>query len=158
MYHTKYIVIVLFVVALGLMGWAIFDYDFNNQQNHETKNSETMPLVPMMQQLLDDIQQVDRGIYTEDFAMIEEGAGNISDHPTMAAEDKKLVKKTLSSEMKQFVEFDMVVHHHADSMRIAAIEENMQKVLKHYRITQQGCVDCHSNYREPISTARLEGN
>lgn len=117
---------------------------------------ETLPLVPMMQQLLSDVQQVDRGIYTENFAMIEKGAGNISDHPTMTPEDKKLVKQTLGKEMKQFVKFDMIVHHHADSMRMAAVEENMQQVLKHYRITQQGCVDCHSNYRDKISTARVE--
>lgn len=145
--------IMVFTVLLGLsiivMGWTWYPQDKSNQP-------ETLSLVPMMQQLLNDIQQVDRGIYTEDFLMIEEGAGNISGHPTMTVEDKKLVKKTLGKEMKQFVEFDMVVHHHADSMRMAAVEQNMQKVLKHYRITQQGCVDCHSNYREPISTARLE--
>ncbi len=143
------ILIVVLGFSVSVMGWSWFPQQKANQP-------ETMPLVPMMQQLLEDIQQVDRGIYTEDFAMIEEGAVNISDHPTMTSDDKKLVKQTLGKEMKQFVNFDMVVHHHADSMRIAAVEENMQKVLEHYRITQQGCVDCHSNYREPISTARLE--
>jgi len=145
--------ILIFIVLVGfsftIMGWSLFPQEKPDQP-------ETLPLVPMMQQLLDDIQQVDRGIYTENFAMIEEGAGNISDHPTMTAEDKKLVKTTLGEEMKQFVKFDMVVHHHADSMRMAAIENNMQEVLKHYRITQQGCVDCHSNYRDEISTAGLE--
>ena len=145
------LIFTVLLFSMSVIGWTWYPQEKPNQP-------ETMSLVPMMQQLLDDIQRVDRGIYTEDFAMIEEGAGNISDHPTMTTEDKKLVKKTLGPEMKQFVEFDMVVHHHADSMRIAAIEENMQRVLKHYRITQQGCVDCHSNYREPISTARLEGN
>lgn len=153
MSHTKYIVLILFISVFVLMGGSVFTQDISGQKSHQP---ETLPLVPMMQQLMDDIQQVDRGIYTENFAMIEEGAGNISDHPTMTSEDKKLVKETLDKEMKQFLEFDMVVHHHADSMRMAAIEENMQKVLKHYRITQQGCVDCHSNYRKPISTARLE--
>mgnify|MGYP002124485570 CR=1 FL=1 len=147
--------ILMFVILLGfsisIMGWTWYPQDKPDQP-------ETLPLVPMMQQLLDDIQQVDRGIYTENFAMIEEGAGNISHHPTMTVEDKKLVKKTLGEEMKQFVKFDKVVHHHADSMRMAAVEENMQKVLKHYRITQQGCVDCHSNYRDPISTARIKDN
>ncbi|WP_445665846.1 hypothetical protein [Fodinibius sp. AD559] len=143
------ILVVLLGFSISVMGWSWFP-------QQKASQPETMPLVPMMQQLLTDIQQVDRGIYTEDFGMIEEGAGNISDHPTMTPEDKKLVKSTLGEEMQQFVNFDMVVHHHADSMRIAAVEQNMQKVLEHYRITQQGCVDCHSNYREPISTARLE--
>jgi cytochrome c556 len=131
------------------MGWSWYLQEKPHQP-------EILPLVPMMQQLLDDMQQVDQGIYTENFSLIEKEAENISDHPTMTPEDKKLVKQTLGKEMQQFVEFDMVVHHHADSMRMAAVEQNMQKVLEHYRITQQGCVDCHSNYREPISTARVE--
>lgn len=158
MYHTRVIVPTLFIVILAFLAWSMVSHDFNNGDEEETQQSETMPLVPMMQQLLTDIQQVDRGIYTEDFAMIEEGAAHISNHPTMTDEDKKLVKSTLGEEMQQFVDYDMVVHHHSDSMRMAAVEENMQQVLKHYRITQQGCVDCHSNYRKPVSEARLEGN
>lgn len=145
--------ILILVVVLGfsvsVMGWSWFPQEKASQP-------ETMPLVPMMQQLLEDIQQVDRGIYIENFALIEEGAANISNHPTMTSKDKKLVKQTLGKEMKQFVKFDMVVHHHADSMRMAAVEQNMQNVLEHYRITQQGCVDCHSKYRKKISTARLD--
>jgi cytochrome c556 len=149
MKHLLLVFIILGGFSLTIMGWSWLPQE-------KPAQPETLPLVPMMQQLLSDVQQVDRGIYTENFAMIEKGAGNISDHPTMTPEDKKLVKQTLGKEMKQFVKFDMIVHHHADSMRMAAVEENMQQVLKHYRITQQGCVDCHSNYRDKISTARVE--
>ena len=141
---------ILIAFSFSIMGWVLYPDEKNRQP-------ETMPLVPMMQQLLTDMQQVDRGIYTGEFSLIEQGAGRISDHPTMTSEDKKLVKKTLAAEMNQFVEYDMVVHHHADSMRMAAIQEEMTEVLHHYRIVQQGCVDCHSNYREPISSARIEG-
>jgi len=147
MKRSPLILVVVLGFSISIMGWTWYSQEKPSQP-------ETMPLVPMMQQLLLDVQQVDRGIYTENFAMIEEGAAKISDHPTMTSEDKRLVKQTLGKEMKQFVKFDMVVHHHADSMRMAAVEQNMKKVLEHYRITQQGCVDCHSNYREPISTAR----
>jgi cytochrome c556 len=52
------------------------------------------------------------------------------------------------------VAFDMTVHHHSDSMRMAALQEKMQEVLRHYRVVQQGCVDCHANYRTKISKAR----
>ncbi len=138
---------ILIVFSISIMGWVIYPHE-------KAKQPETMPLVPMMQQLLIDMQQVDRGIYTEEFSLIKQGAGRISDHPTMTSEDKKLVKKTLGTEMKQFVEYDMVVHHHADSMRMAAIQKDMTEVLRHYRIVQQGCVDCHSNFRESISSAR----
>ena len=154
MYHWKFTVPVLFLVATILLGWAITGEHSDNQQRKSSAQPETMPLVPMMQQLLTDIQQVDRGIYTEDFQLIAEASARISDHPTMTSEDKKLIKKTLGNEMKQFVAFDMMVHHHADSMRMAALQQKMQQVLRHYRIVQQGCVGCHSNYRKEISEAR----
>lgn len=147
MRHTTIITTILIACSFSIMGWMYLPQE-------EPKQPETMPLVPMMQQLLVDMQQIDRGIYTEEFELIEQGAERISDHPTMTSEDKKLVKKTLGDEMNQFVKYDMVVHHHADSMRMAAIQGEMEEVLRHFRIVQQGCVNCHSNYREPISSAR----
>lgn len=152
MKHILFFATLLVGFVSVITGWVL-------HPREESPQPETMPLVPMMQQLLTDMHQVDIGIYTEDFELIEEGAGNISDHPAMTEKDKKLVKTTLGTEMEQFVEYDMIVHHHADSMRLAALQENMQEVLHHYRIVQQGCVNCHSNYRESISSARLkDGN
>lgn len=114
----------------------------------------TMPLVPMMRLLLNDMYAIDEGIYTEDFAMIEEGGRSIADHPVMTEEDKKLVKKTLGEEMKQFVRYDMTVHHHADSIAVAAQQKEMSRVLHHYQIVQQGCVDCHTAFRRKITESR----
>jgi len=120
----------------------------------QRQQPETQPLIPMMRMLLADMQTVDQGIFTENYEMIAKGASGISDHPKMTQQDKQIIKKTLGKEMEKFVAFDMTVHHHADSIRMAALQENMQQVLRHYRIVQQGCVDCHSNYRTRISKAR----
>lgn len=115
---------------------------------------ETLPLVPMMRLLLDDVYTVDEGIYLEDYEMIEKGAGGIADHPVMTEEDKVLIKSVLGEEMPRFVSYDMTVHHHADSMRAAAGNNNMAEVLRHYNIVQQGCVDCHADFRTRIQQAR----
>ena len=123
---------------------------------HEQPESQS--LIPMMQQLLADMQMVDKGIYMEQYALVEKGAGDIANHPSMTQRDKQIIKKTLGKQMQQFVAFDMTVHHHADSIRIAAVQENMKKILRHYRIVQQGCVNCHSNYRKKISEARKSSN
>lgn len=140
MTNVKKVLAIIIVVAIAFMGLSAF----------QQQQPETMPLVPMMQLLLSDMQKVDEGIYTEDYEVIAENAGNIAEHPTMTEEDKKLVKTTLGEQMKQFVAFDVTVHHHADSMRIAAEKENMIEVLRHYNIVQQGCVDCHANFRSQI--------
>lgn len=140
----------LYVIAILMLTLLLFTTGSFFTQDQAKK----LPLVPMMQQLLADMQQVDQGIYTENYSIIEHGSGQISDHPTMTPKDKELVKSTLGSEMQKFVEYDMMVHHHADSMRIAAKNKNMQKVLYHYRIVQAGCVDCHTDFRDKISSAR----
>lgn len=115
---------------------------------------QSLQLVPMMRLLLDDMYTVDEGLYLEDYALIEEGAGGIADHPVMTEEDKALVKSALGEEMPRFVSYDMTVHHHADSMRAAAVNKNMAEVLRHYNIVQHGCVDCHADFRIPIQEER----
>ncbi|WP_138430967.1 hypothetical protein [Fodinibius saliphilus] len=137
------VLLVIIVSSVSMIGWSYFQDD-----SHQP---ETMKLVPMMQRLLHDMQIVDQGIYTENYDLIAKGGEGIADHPVMTPEDKAMVKKVLGKEIKQFISFDKTVHHHADSMRQAAVEQQMDEVLNHYRIVQQGCVDCHSNYRKRIS-------
>lgn len=144
MRNRMYVITILMIIFLL----------FTTGSFYAQKQVKTLPLVPMMQQLLADMQQVDQGIYTDNYSMIEKSSKQITDHPSMTPEDKELIKSTLGEEMQKFVEYDMIVHHHADSMRMAAINEKMHEVLNHYRIVQSGCVDCHTRYRDRISSAR----
>lgn len=139
------ILIILFVTGTLSMG---LKYTGGQHQ------PETMELIPMMRLLLSDMYTINEGIYTEDYDLIEEGGSSIADHPAMTEEDKALIKKTLGEEFKQFVKYDMTVHHNADSIAIAATSKDMQEILKRYRIVQQGCVDCHTNYRAQIIKAK----
>jgi len=138
------IVITTIVLLTGVAFWGF----------SQPQQPETQPLIPMMQQLLADMQLVGQGIYMHQYEVIAEGADGIANHPKMTQKDKQIIKKKLGKEMKRFVAFDMTVHHHSDSMRMAALQEKMQEVLGHYRVVQQGCVDCHANYRTKISKAR----
>lgn len=145
MKNTISILLVLAVSTVLIVAW-----------NDYQEQDETMPLIPMMRLLLSDIYQIDEGIYVEDYEQIEKGAASIADHPGMTEEDRELVRTTLGDEIKKFVAFDMQVHHHADSMKMSAKQKNMQEILRHYTIIQQGCVDCHSDYRDRIKEARQE--
>ncbi|MDX1618652.1 MAG: hypothetical protein R3224_07685, partial [Balneolaceae bacterium] len=111
---------------------------------------ETMELIPMMQLLMADIYRIDEGIYTENFELIREGGLSIAHHPVMTEEDKAMIQKALGNEFKRFVRYDMIVHRRADSLAAAASQQNMEAVLRNYRIVQEGCVDCHSDFRSTI--------
>lgn len=145
----QYSVILLIMIITGALsvGW---------QQKDDKTQPETMELIPMMRLLLADMYSINEGIYVENYAMIEKGGNSIAHHPVMTEEDKKLISENLGEEFRQFVNYDMIVHHHADSLAKAAQMENMNEVLKHYRIVQRGCVDCHTDFRKRIIEARSE--
>jgi len=141
-------IIALLIISLCLLGFSLQTNTMTVQQ------PKTLKLIPMMRLLLADMQKIDKGIYTETYSTIADGAGSIADHPGMTPQDKKLIKNTLGKEMPKFVSMDMTVHHHADSIKTAAKQQNMSEVLRHYRIVQQGCVDCHSTFRQQIIDAK----
>jgi len=115
---------------------------------------KTLKLIPMMRLLLSDANKMNKGIYTENYSLIHEGAKGIAHHPGMTQSDKTLIQQSLDKDFKQFVKFDMTVHHHADSIAAAAQAQNMDEVLRHYQIVQKGCVDCHSHFRQRIIQAK----
>jgi len=121
MKSTKLIVIIL-----------LFAFLFMGLISQQPKQPETMPLVPMMRLLLADMYTINEGMYTENYQLIEEGGTAIAEHPVMTEEDKSLIKSTLGDKMKQFVNYDMIVHHHADSIRLAAIQKDMDEIIRHY--------------------------
>lgn len=110
----------------------------------------------MMRLLLADMYTINEGMYTENYQLIEEGGTAIAEHPVMTEEDKSLIKSTLGDKMKQFVNYDMIVHHHADSIRLAAIQKDMDEIIRHYTVVQKGCIDCHSAFRTKIIEARQQ--
>ena len=103
-----------------------------------------------------DIHTINEGIYTQNYDLIETGAANINDHAPLADESRQLVMETLGDRMSVFGDFDDLVHSRADSIRMAAINRDMGKVLEQYRIVEQGCVNCHAAFQDEILKARLQ--
>src|SRR5699024_5108062 len=81
---------------------------------------EPKSLRAIMGMMLASMQQFDLGLYNENYGLMANEAGNIADHAPIKKEDLQLLKKTLGKQMAKFEQLDMQVHHHADSMRLAA--------------------------------------
>lgn len=104
---------------------------------------------------MQDIHTINEGIYTQNFDLIETGAAKINDHAPLSDESRNLVMETLGDRMVQFGEFDNLVHSRADSIRDAAINRDMGKVLEQYRIVEQGCVNCHATFQDEVRSKRI---
>lgn len=120
--------------------------------------SESLELHTIMRLLMIDIHTINEGIYTQNFDLIETGAANINQHPALAPESRELVMETLGERMEQFGAYDDVVHHTADSLRQAAEDEDIGRVMDHYRIIEQGCISCHASFQDEIKQARILKN
>lgn len=135
---------------------------FNDREAGPKQDSATvienqpLELPTIMRLLLIDIQTINEGIYTQNFVLIEQGAANINDHPPLSPESRKLVQNTLGERVEQFGAYDKVVHGTADSLRQAAMRQDLDRVLEYYNVIQQGCVSCHSAFQEEIRHERLQ--
>ncbi|HMB40422.1 MAG TPA: hypothetical protein VKM37_00490 [Balneolaceae bacterium] len=150
--HTIIISSFFLMVASGL---AINHYSSVQEGASSTEQTETLELPTIMRLLLSDIDRINEGIYTSDFSLIELGASGINEHPALSEESLELVRETLGSRMESFGKFDHIVHTRADTLRNAAQEQSMSRVLENYRIIQQGCVNCHTAFQQEIRNERL---
>lgn len=123
------------------------------QKSDQHIEPEPQSLKSIMQLLMMDMHTVSMGIYLENYEIIYSGGKNINSHPGIIKEEQKELADILGEQMKSFHGMDMVVHYHADSLAMAAKEKDMQKILHHYQIVQNGCVNCHAAFRDKI----LEG-
>ncbi len=142
---------VVTVIISIFMGMSL--YESNESEKAEPESQE---LHNIMRLLMLDIHTINEGIYTQNFDLIETGAANINQHAPLSDQSRQLVMDTLGERMAQFGEFDDVVHSYADSIRDAAIEKNMGRVLEQYRIVEQGCVSCHAAFQNEIRQARIQ--
>lgn len=136
--------ILLSVILLAFFSIALI------QKSEPRSEPETQPIKTVMQRLMMDMQTINLGIWMENYETIYSGAHNIVAHPKILKKQRKEISDILGDQMKSFVAFDKIVHHHADSIAMAAKVKNMQNILYHYEIVQNGCVDCHSTYRTKI--------
>lgn len=146
------LVFLLVFAGLAIAHFQEGDVDEVQQQ------SESLELHTIMRLLMIDMHTINEGIYTQNFDLIESGAVNINQHPALAPESRQIVTETLGERMEQFGSYDGVVHHTADSLRQAAEDEDIGKVMEHYRVIEQGCMSCHASFQDEIKQARILKN
>ncbi len=123
------------------------------QKSDHQIEPDPQPIKTVMQRLMMDMHTVTLGIYMENYETIYLGGHGIAAHPKIIMEQRKEIAGILGSQMKSFASMDMVVHHHADSLAMAAKAKDMQNVQRHYQIVQNGCVSCHATFRDKIIEA-----
>lgn len=106
-----------------------------------------------MQELRNNLVEISDGILTDNFEQVAQGAASIAEHPKIAPAQVALVAAALGPEMPAFKQLDNVVHDLSLKISTAAEALDRDAVISGYQRMFEGCVDCHSNYKERVAAA-----
>jgi len=117
----------------------------------EDKASQPNKLRLVMQGLLNDSLVLNQGIFYKDYSKIEQAAKDIANHPKPGKGTMKKVMFELKTEMGAFKAFDTLVHNAAVKIEEAAAKKDMQQIKSNYHEMLNGCLSCHTQYKERVS-------
>ena len=132
------VVVVAVAVALVGLAWA------------EEPAPETAPLPEIMYGLAVDLDAVHAGLWTEDFGRIARAATAIAEHPKVPPEEMGRIQGVLGDDFAAFAQSDRHVHDTAVQLAEAARAEDLGAVMEHLHTLDQGCVACHTAFRDRL--------
>jgi len=109
-----------------------------------------MALRGVMARLGTDMQAVTGAISVEDWAQVARLAPQIASHAEPPPAEKARIIGWLGANAAKFRGFDQAVHEAAHEMGAAAAREDGPAVIAQFAKVQQGCLDCHRNFRKPF--------
>lgn len=107
-------------------------------------------LFSIMAGLQDDMAGLERGLWREDFDSIAARATAIADHPMVPPAEAQAIAGVLGPDMAAFKQHDTRVHDWAVRIRELAIAEDFEGVVATRADLVDGCVGCHTEFRERI--------
>lgn len=148
---NKYLVNILaFSLAALVLGGTLFSTPHPVASSTAADTVDTKPLRLLMVGLAQDMARINTGIWHDDFGLVEQGASSIANHPRIPPHQIAKIKKALGREFQNFVRFDKAVHGTATELVSAAEARDWSGVLSRYTELRDGCVGCHTAYRDRL--------
>jgi cytochrome c556 len=115
---------------------------------------DALPLKPIMQQLATAMAGLTQALWTEDYAAMAGHAERVAGHTLIAPEEMRRIRTTLGAETARFNAADESVHHASLQLLAAVRARDGEAILARLAEVQQGCVACHTEFRQRLATAR----
>ena len=115
------------------------------------RSGDTATLKEIMRGLRNDFVRIGDGLLHDDFAEIASGARGIAEHPKIPPDQVKRVAAELGPEMPAFKQMDKRVHDLSVRILSAAESSDAEMALRSYLEMTEGCLACHTNYKERIA-------
>lgn len=119
---------------------------------HGAAAGESLPLLPIMLQMAADMSGLMQALWLENYEQMSARAAALAGHAGISAEELARIEAELGPEMAAFAAADEAVHQASVRLHEAAEARELEVFLKQLAEVQRGCVDCHSRFRERLST------
>ncbi len=157
---TWWIVLAALVALGGTALWLTFDgapeemtETIVSGTSSDAASSETRPLKLLMVELGQDMSRINDGIWHMDREMIVAGARAIAEHPKIDPQQMQRLKEALGNRFSGFVQLDQAVHDTSAELARRAPDMGLTEIVRSYHELQQGCVACHTGYRDAVREA-----
>ena len=119
-------------------------------------SGDAATLKEIMQGLRNDFVRIGDGLLHDDFAEVAAGARGIAEHPRIPPDQVKRVATELGADMPEFKQMDKHVHDLSLRILSAAQSSDAEMALQSYLEMTEGCLACHSNYKERVAAILSE--
>jgi len=104
----------------------------------------------IMQGLEKSMGMLNKGIFYDDFNMIEKSALAIAFHPK-PKQQLPIVVKALGKKIGEFKLYDIKVHDAANEIAKLAKQKNFNGILEKHQVIINNCIACHQQFKSEIS-------
>jgi len=136
--------------SLLLMGGALLSAPRPTVSPTTADTVDTKRLRLLMVGLAQDMSRISTGLWHEDADLVQEGASSIANHPRIPPDQIAKIKKALGEEFENFVRYDKDGHDTATELVRAAEARDWSGMLTKQTELRDGCVGCHTAYRERL--------
>lgn len=110
-------------------------------------------LFDVMTGLEQDMAALSAALWRTDFDAIANQATAIANHPQVPPPERQTIAGALGQDMPAFKAVDTRVHDLAVRIRTLAEDENLDGILTTEAELRQGCVTCHTGFRDRLREA-----
>lgn len=115
---------------------------------------DALALRPIMQQLATAMAGLGQALWVEDYQTMAGYAERIAGHSHIAPDELLRISTTLGPDTAGFTAADEAVHEASVRLRDAVVARDRDAILARLAEVQQGCVACHSRFRERLKTTQ----
>ena len=118
----------------------------------ETDASAAKPhaLRSVMKDLGRNMQIITDGISREDWALIEQAAARVAEHPQPPAFERLRVMAFVGARAGKFKAYDGETHIAAEAVANGARAKDGEATILAFQKLQTGCFNCHREFRKPF--------